>query len=113
MRESNIPRFGPLEGRIYIDHKVREMAKSLRENSGQKHSLRFDPYSCAMSLGLTVTEIDLPPGVSGRLRVDLPIQTIEIRRGDNRLRRRYTASHELAHLCFLKDVPAYPRERGD
>lgn len=113
MRTNIVPQFGALEHRTYTRQRIREMVYSLRACSNQVRELRFDPYRCATSLGLVVRDSDLPKGVSGQLRLDLPHPTIEIQRTDGRLRERYTVCHEIAHLCFLKKTPALPRERGE
>ncbi len=73
----------------------------------------FDPYRCAASFGLVVCDGVLPKGISGRLRTDLSPPAIELKREEIRVRKHYTVCHELAHLCFFKEAPALPRERGE
>ena len=113
MRTNVLPQFGLLEHRAYTRERIKEIVYALRACSGQVGELRFDPYLCATSLGLIVREVELPKGISGQLRLDLPHRTIEIEHTDGRLRQRYTVCHEIAHLCFLKETPALPRERGE
>lgn len=113
MLVNDVPQFGAVEHPMYIKERVKKIASSLRSRSNQNGKVPFDPYRCAASFGLVVQEVPLPRAISGRLRMDLSPPTIEVKREEIRVRKHYTVCHELAHLCFFKETPALPRERGE
>ena len=108
-----IPQFGSLEHGYSPQRRIPEVARSLRVVCGQRHRVPFDPEACARAFGLLVEYADLPTGISGRLVVQKKPPRIEIRRDDSPQRTRFTIAHEIAHLCFLENVPLFPKERGD
>ncbi len=113
MLSNNVPQFGAIEHPTYVGKRVKETARLLRSHSNQNGKVPFDPYRCAASFGLAIQEVPLPGAISGRLRMDLSPPTIELKREEVRVRKRYTVCHELAHLCFFQETPALPRERGE
>lgn len=108
-----MPQFGLIEHPTYVKQRIKEIARSIRSQASQEQRLRFDPYHCAFSLGLNITEANLPKGMSGRLRLDSEKPEIVLQRTDSRVRKRYTVCHEMAHLSFIESTPSLPRERGE
>lgn len=108
----NFPQFGRLEHFCYVEQRVITIAKAIRELCDQRCHVPFDPYTCTEKLNIRVRSTDLPKGLSGRIRFDLPVLMIELRNGESRRRHRFTLCHEIAHLCFVKHSSAYPHEYG-
>ena len=107
----NFPQFGANYHPDFFRKRIRAVAKQLREICKQSRALPFDPYACANSIGILVTERDLPTGISGRLRLHSAAPIIEISNKDGKRRQRFSVCHELAHLFFLDGKPAFFFER--
>ena len=107
------PQFGRLEHGHSPQKRISEVARSLRALSVQARNIPFDPKAAAHVLGLTVSDVDLPAGIYGRLVIHGQPPRIEVQRAQSFYRARFTIAHELGHLCFLDILPILPKERGD
>lgn len=110
--EELLPQFGLLEHTSYKEVRIRSVAEALRRLSGQSKAVVFDPYSCAARLGIEVRQVTLPEGASGCVDFSSNRPIIELAYGESDRRKRFTLSHELAHLAFIGAQPALPEERS-
>jgi Zn-dependent peptidase ImmA (M78 family) len=108
----SFPQFGRFEHADYVPARVSSIAQRIRRLCAQRRSIPFDPYACCDELGIRVSMIDLPQGLSGRVRVTPSGPQIEVRSADHELRKRFTICHEIGHLCFLTTKPYSYREEG-
>jgi Zn-dependent peptidase ImmA (M78 family) len=106
------PQFGPLEHPGLVRHRVRDVSCEIRRSCGQTRLEQFDPERCAAYFGITIVYTILPDGIGGRILPTAQGARMELNSRDSRVRQRFTACHELAHLCFVATSPVLPRERG-
>lgn len=105
------PQFGRIERQDLVADRIRIIASDIRRLCGQRRKLPFDPRACASFLGISVTEVPMPSGIYGRTSFGPIGPRIEVRGEDSETRKRFTLSHELAHLCFLDGKPSMIEER--
>ncbi len=109
--ELRFPQFGEIERPDLVTDRIRILANEIRRACGQARRLPFDPRACADFFRIPVSDVCLPCGVYGRTAFGRSGPAIELRAEDRETRKRFTLSHELAHLCFLEDKPVAPDER--
>src|SRR5438477_10110990 len=106
----SFPQFGPLLHRTYAASRIRAVAHRIREMCEQQNAKTFDPFECAKYFGIETRLVALPQNLSGRIRFDLDMPTIEMNSGQSTRRHRFTVCHEMAHLTFLSERPALSHE---
>ena len=110
---SLFPQFGAVVNPSYAAGRISPIARAIRAACGQVGRVPFDPDACAEYFNIRVRLVAMSDcRVAGRLLNFSSGYEIEICATDSWHRRRFTLSHELAHLCFISVAPVFPDERG-